>query len=225
MSDELMTEWPSPSTPLPSTLPDTEPAPAASPSRPVDPAVTGWSGDDAHPIAAGFDAARDLVDRVGRADALDVAVDRLRDLLGRVPADVRGALQGRWLGHPLHPALTDVAIGCWTSATVVDLVGGRRGARSATALVGLGVVAAAPTAAAGWADWTELPRRKQRVGIVHAVSNVLATIIYARSYGARRAGHRGAGVFFGLLGAAVATVGGYLGGHLAFGEDDDTEER
>ena len=27
---------------------------------------------------------------------------------------------GRWVGHPLHPALSDLPIGLWTAATVLD---------------------------------------------------------------------------------------------------------
>jgi hypothetical protein len=29
-------------------------------------------------------------------------------------------LRGRWLGHAVHPALTDVVLGTWTSATLFE---------------------------------------------------------------------------------------------------------
>jgi uncharacterized membrane protein len=216
MGDELMTDWPSPSAPIPTTLPDGD--------------GTGLATDRLGPVRADaampsvLDRAQALVRRVATEDRLDAVVDRLQDLLDRVPSDVRSALQGRALGHPLHPALTDLPIGFWTSAGVLDLVGGKRAARGATALVGLGVASALPTLAAGMADWTEMSRAKQRVGVVHAAANAAATVLYAKSFGARRMGQRGRGIWLGLLGAGVATAGGYLGGHLAFG-DDDTEER
>ena len=42
--------------------------------------------------------------------------------LGDTTVDV---LSGTWLGHPLHPALSDLPIGFWTSSFVLDLaVGG-----------------------------------------------------------------------------------------------------
>lgn len=134
------------------------------------------------------------------------------------PGPITDTLRGRWLGHAVHPALTDLAIGCWTSALVVDLVGGRRGRRGADVLVGLGVLSAIPTAATGWADWITLPDDKKRTGLVHATSNLAATSLYALSLLARRRGQRIRGILVGMAGAGVATFGGLLGGHLAFGE-------
>ncbi len=162
--------------------------------------------------------------KLERAERLDVGVGALRELVAIVPSEVRDVLRGRWLGHPLHPALTDLPIGFWTSAWVLDVVGGRRSSRAATALVGLGVVTAAPAAAAGLADWGALPREAQRVGVVHAASNLAATTLYAASFTARCRGRRGRGIVLGMVGAGVATLGGYLGGHLAFGIDEEADE-
>ncbi|HVE95309.1 MAG TPA: DUF2231 domain-containing protein [Acidimicrobiales bacterium] len=134
----------------------------------------------------------------------------------------REFLSGRsWLGHPLHPALTDLPIGFWTSALVVDLFGGRKAKGAATMLVASGVAAALPTAMAGAHDFTQLEPDDKRVGIVHAIANTVALLFYSGSLLARLRGRRGRGVYFGVLGAAAATLGGYLGGHLAFGGDND----
>ncbi|HEY8058893.1 MAG TPA: DUF2231 domain-containing protein [Acidimicrobiales bacterium] len=149
---------------------------------------------------------------------LDGAVDALRALVDDAlpPGDGRNALQGEWLGHPVHPVLTDLAIGFWTSAFVLDLVPVKRLRAAADAFVALGLVAALPTVATGLADWTLLPRERQRVGVVHAGSNVVASGFYAWSLVARIRGRRTRGIALGMLGAGAATVGGYLGGHLAF---------
>src|SRR5262245_66303584 len=40
---------------------------------------------------------------------------------GETGRQVRDFLHGTWLGHPLHPVLTDVPLGAWTVATVLDL--------------------------------------------------------------------------------------------------------
>jgi hypothetical protein len=80
-------------------------------------------------------------------------------------------LSGSRLGHPLHPLLTDIPIGALTSATVLDLVGGRRRQDAADALIVLGVLSALPTMAAGAADWSDTFGPDQRVGVVHACSN------------------------------------------------------
>lgn len=161
------------------------------------------------------------VDGLERAGALDGPA-RLVDGIGSaIPTEAQALLRGEWLGHPLHPALTDLPIGFWTSAWALDIVGGRRCATAATALVGLGVLSAVPTAAAGVADFVDMPREKQRVGVVHAACNLAATAAYAASFVARIRGRRGRGIAWGFLGAGVATIGGYLGGHLVFGGDED----
>jgi nitrite reductase/ring-hydroxylating ferredoxin subunit/uncharacterized membrane protein len=129
---------------------------------------------------------------------------------------VKDALSGTWLGHPLHPVLTDVAIGAFASASLLDILGGRRGARSANALVRFGMLAAVPTAAAGLSDWSDTVGPDRRVGVVHAASNATALVLYAKSLGARRRGHRVVGASLGLMGMGALALGGYLGGHLSF---------
>lgn len=124
-------------------------------------------------------------------------------------------LRGDWLGHAVHPVLTDVVLGSWTSATLLDLVGGAGSRAAAQRLLGLSLLAVGPTAWTGWAQWSEADTREQRVGLVHAATNGTAIALYAASWNARRRGQHGSGVRRGLLGAAVAAAGSYLGGHLA----------
>ena len=112
--------------------------------------------------------------------------------------------------------LTDLVIGFWTTAWILDVAGRRRDQHVADAFVALGVVTFVPTAITGWADWTERSPSQQRVGVVHAATNGAAVTVYAASWVARRRGSRALGVALGHMGATIATVGGYLGGHLAF---------
>lgn len=132
--------------------------------------------------------------------------------LDRRPALV-SLLRGRGLGHPLHPALTDLPIGFWTSAFTLDLLGSRH-ERTARLLVGLGVLSSVPTLASGAAELRLRPERQQRVAALHGVVNLTATALYAGSWLARRGGRRDAGVALAMAGASVATVGGALGGWL-----------
>ena len=124
-------------------------------------------------------------------------------------------LRGDWLGHAVHPLLTDIVIGSWTSATVLDLFGGRDSSAAARRLVGVGLLAAGPTAWTGWAEWSAVGSREKRVGLVHAVSNGLAIGIYASSWALRKRGRHRAGATLALAGSAVSGLGAYLGGHLA----------
>jgi hypothetical protein len=124
-------------------------------------------------------------------------------------------LRGRWLGHAVHPLLTDVVIGTWTSATLLDLIAPRDSSDAAKTLIGVGLVAVGPTAWTGWAEWSAAGSREQRVGLVHAVTNGLAIGIYTASWIARQRGRHTAGAGLALGGAGVLGVGAYLGGHLA----------
>ena len=153
----------------------------------------------------------------GQRRALDQVVRAVRPLADALVADpLRGnVLRGTWLGHALHPLLTDVPIGFWTSAVTLDLVGGPAARPSATRLVGLGVLAAVPTAVTWWAEWAGTGQREQRVGVVHAVSNVTALALFAGSWLARRRGDHARGTALGLVASGALGAGGYLGGHLA----------
>jgi len=126
-------------------------------------------------------------------------------------------LPGDWLGHALHPLMTDLPLGCWLSASLVDLTTGSRGRKSAQRLVGIGLLLVPPTVAAGLVDWSEVEdRRVRRVGAVHALGNTVVASLYLLSWRARRRGHHGRGMALALGGGSLAFVTGYLGGHLSF---------
>lgn len=147
---------------------------------------------------------------------LDGPSDTLSRLVGKAvpPGPLKDVLSGTWLGHALHPLLTDLPIGFWTSAWVLDIVGGKRSEVAARRLVALGIVAAVPTAATGASDWTDTVGGERRVGLVHAGANTVALVAFTTSYLHRRRGNRAKGIAWGWLGAGAATVGGHLGGHL-----------
>lgn len=148
-------------------------------------------------------------------ERLDPAVHTMRELTAPLGDSSTGdALRGRWLGHALHPLLTDLPLGLWTATTVLDLVGGEQSRPAAQRLVGLGVLAVAPTAASGWAEWQHATPREQRVGVAHAALNVTGAVLYAGSWAARRRDRHRLGAALALAGAGAAGVAGYLGGHL-----------
>ncbi|MBW3615391.1 MAG: Rieske (2Fe-2S) protein [Actinobacteria bacterium] len=159
---------------------------------------------------------RRLPEVVESAEVLDAPGDAVAGVVGKLlpPGPFKDALSGTWLGHALHPMLTDLPIGFWTSAFVLDFVGGHESDAAARRLVGWGVVAAVPTAASGLSDWADTTGGEKRVGVVHALANSVALACYTASWIARRRGHRTTGVALGVAGGAAATVGGYLGGHL-----------
>ncbi len=129
---------------------------------------------------------------------------------------LKDALTGTWFGHPMHPVLTDLPIGMWMSALLLDVLGGKAASKAADTLIGWGVICAVPTAITGVADWVDTIEEERRVGFVHAIGNVTATLLYARSYLARKRGSRGEGLVLSLLGAGALTAAAYLGGHLSY---------
>src|SRR3954449_5320617 len=151
------------------------------------------------------------------ATALDGPVQalepRIRAWFG---TGMRGSvLRGDWMGHAVHPVLTDVVIGTWTSASVLDLFGGPDSSAAARRLVGTGLLTVGPTAWTGWAEWSAAGPREKRVGLVHAATNAVVIGTYAASWVARRQGRHGTGARMALVGAALSGFGAYLGGHLA----------
>jgi len=153
------------------------------------------------------------------AEALDApaqaAGKQIREVLSAGP--VKDALSGTWLGHALHPMLTDVVIGSFTGASLLDLLAPGDDGTASRRLIGLGLAAYLPTAAAGandWADSEAVDDAVRRVGLVHAGANALGATLYALSLRARRRGNRGRGAVLGFAGMGVMMAGGYLGGHL-----------
>ncbi len=155
------------------------------------------------------------------ARALDpVAQSAGKAVRGMIPGGpLKDALSGTWLGHALHPMLTDVVIGSFTAASVLDVLAPDGDGRASERLIALGLAAYLPTAAAGASDWADTETADdtiRRAGLVHAGCNAVGATLYAASWRARRRGARGRGAALGFAGMTVMGLGGYLGGHLSF---------
>jgi nitrite reductase/ring-hydroxylating ferredoxin subunit/uncharacterized membrane protein len=162
-----------------------------------------------------------LVRAIESAEVLDPVAQQLgKAVRGALPGGpVKDALSGTWLGHAVHPMLTDVVIGSFMSTTLLDLLGGDGDGSAANRLTSIGIAAYGPTALTGandWADTEVADPAVRRVGLVHAAANVTALGLYATSLAARRNGARGRGSVLALAGAAVLTLSGYLGGHMSY---------
>jgi len=159
-----------------------------------------------------------IVERIETTGVLDAPAALLEPVAKRITRSDAASrvLSGAPIGHRLHPLLTDLPIGAWTSAAALDLLGGRAARPAARRLVALGVLAAVPTALSGAADWQHTREGDRRVGVVHAAANSVGLLLQVASWSARRRGHffRGKVLSAAALGAVGA--GGYLGGHLVF---------
>lgn len=132
------------------------------------------------------------------------------------PKPLRSFLHGTWLGHPLHPLLTDVPIGGLTIALVLDLLGIYDGANWATLLGFGGLILAA---VAGFVDLDETDGKARQYGGVHASLMLVATAFYIFSL-AVRFGYAPGTPFHATLTAALGYVfivmGAYVGADLVF---------
>ncbi|MFJ2598376.1 DUF2231 domain-containing protein [Streptomyces erythrochromogenes] len=161
--------------------------------------------------------------RIERTTVADPAIRVLQRGIRSLPlGHARDLLKGRPLGHPLHPVLVQVPIGCWLSAAVLDVVPGER--RGATTLTAVGLAGVGPAAIAGWADWADQPPEQARVGLAHAASNAVAVSCYAFSLAARLGGRPVKGRMWGWAGLAAVAVTGALGGHIAYRQDTPQRE-
>ncbi|MFD9353175.1 DUF2231 domain-containing protein [Streptomyces sp. NPDC060031] len=156
------------------------------------------------------------LDRLERTTVADPAIRGLQRGIRALPlGGARDLLRGRPLGHPVHPVLVQVPIGCWLSAAVLDAaVPGTR--RAATTLTAVGLAGVAPAAVAGWVDWADLPPQQARVGLAHALVNVTAVVCYTASLTARLRGCSAKGVLWSWGGLTAVALTGALGGHVAY---------
>src|SRR5215472_6500210 len=127
---------------------------------------------------------------------------------------------GRWVGHPLHPALSDLPIGLWAGVVVLDATDRdptpRHGIDAAGMLSAAGIVAASVTALTGLGDWTVSNDQDRRVGLFHGLLNTVGLGLQGVSLGTRMAGHHGTARALGAASLTVTAAAGYLGGHLVF---------
>ncbi|HZS30919.1 MAG TPA: Rieske (2Fe-2S) protein [Gaiellaceae bacterium] len=149
----------------------------------------------------------------GLAEPLDPVADPVQEAINAVPQPIRDVLDGVWLGNPLHPALTDIPLGAWTTALVLDLAG----SEAADEALAVGCAAAIPAALTGLNDWSHLKDDAKRIGVVHALLNTMGLTLNVASLVARRSGHRSLGKIFSTVAYAGAAFSAHLGGHLSFG--------
>lgn len=143
------------------------------------------------------------------------------------PGNIKGAISGSWFGHALHPLLTDLVIGSFTSASLLDFLGGDRDGRASERLIAIGIAVYGPTALTGASDWADVEQHSsgvRRVGLVHAASNSVALSLYATSLIARRRGDRRKGILLGAAGALALGAASYLGGHLTLAKGVRVEQ-
>lgn len=146
--------------------------------------------------------------------------------LGGARDRVTNALNGVWLGHPIHPALASVSSGALATTVALDAISVLPGrpeqeqrdvSQFAGHALGIGILGSVAAAVTGVTDWQHTHEADRRIGVVHGVMNTIAIALFAASWWDRRRGRHLRGLVGSTLGYGLTVGSGYLGGHLAFG--------
>jgi nitrite reductase/ring-hydroxylating ferredoxin subunit/uncharacterized membrane protein len=156
------------------------------------------------------------------SDAIQPVVNGAFSNAGEAGRVLKDFLNGVWLGHPLHPVITDVPIGAWTITQLLDLISAARGDdpgldAAADISLGAGIVAALGAAATGIADWSEVGGAHRRMGMAHALINVGGLTLNACSMALRMGGkRRGMARSLSAGGYLLNALAAYVAGELVY---------
>ncbi len=174
---------------------------------------------------SGIESAVSAIERQQWLDAPGYAFEHglalLFTTLGSRGRGAQDLLHGVWLGHPLHPILTELPLGAWTAALVFDVAdvvsprpdGWRQAAQLA---VGIGVLGGAGAVLTGLTDWQHTHDGARRSGLVHGLLNSAALGLNMLSWRQRRNGQHARARQTSALGCGLVLAGSYLGGNLVF---------
>jgi len=160
--------------------------------------------------------ARLLAAQAGWAKPLGDFNVRVLRAIFRPIRPIKDLLTGKWLGHSVHAALTDIPIGVLTLAILFDLLNLHQAADIGLAV---GVLAMLGAAVSGSADYSDTDDDARTVATVHAVVMVVALLLFAASLGLRLAdpaGDRTLAIALSLVGYVVMLAGAWVGGEAVF---------
>ena len=141
--------------------------------------------------------------------------ERWTRALFRAIPPIRDLLQGRWLGHPLHAAITDIPIGLLLGSVVLDLIG--QPSAADITLVGT-ILFMLAAALSGLADYSETDGLARTRGTLHATLMVIALIVLIVS-AVMRAGapaDRTVPIALSIIGFLIVTAGAFVGGDVVY---------
>lgn len=159
------------------------------------------------------------------SDGLQHAIQVVIGSQRKPPRRIKSLLNGTVLGHPLHPAITDVPIGSWMLAAIFDIIwlisplSYAWAARGALIAVAVGIVGALGAAVTGLTDWSDTYGSERSIGLNHAIFNVTALALYVISLVLRfitAAGDSVIAAIIGFVGLAAVLYAAYLGGEMVF---------
>ena len=141
--------------------------------------------------------------------------ERWTRALFRAIRPLRDLAQGRWLGHPLHAAITDIPIGLLLGSVALDLIGQPTAADITLVGTILFMVAAAVS---GLADYSETDGLARTRATLHGTLMTVALLVLIVS-AVMRAGaptDRTAPIVLSIIGFLIVTAGAFVGGDVVY---------
>ncbi len=141
-------------------------------------------------------------------------------VLGRPGKWLQDFLNGSWLGHPLHPALTDVVVGGFTMLVIFDLwslIFDATFREASLVIMGISILAGLGAIVSGWTDFKDTADGDERnVATLHAYANMLAIAVYIVAFLIRLGDGQAIGQVLSVIGYLIITTGAFIGGHIVF---------
>jgi nitrite reductase/ring-hydroxylating ferredoxin subunit len=156
----------------------------------------------------------------GLSNAIANLMDAIFRPLGRPGKLLQDFLNGSWLGHSVHPVVTDVAVGGATAALLLQVLIWLGVADLEVALIwllGLTWLSGLSAIVTGLTDFKDTATGDERnvVGL-HGEINIVATVLFIAAFVAAVAGASGAAAWLLVAGYLVLSVGAFIGGHVVF---------
>ena len=157
------------------------------------------------------------------ADGLQKAVGAFYDALGSPGRAIKNVMHGtKVLGHPLHPALTDLPVGAWTLGVLADwlfIASGRVPPIAGDLALAGGLAGAVLAAMTGYTDFHETAGHERRTATVHGLTMTGVIVIDVISLVMRFSSPdlRPPAVVLSTVAWLIVVFGAYVGGHLTFG--------
>lgn len=156
----------------------------------------------------------------GIAETVQGWVSKFYGQPGQPPYMIKDLLNGKSIGHAVHPAIVALPIGSWTAGLVLDLAwladNNDGMARASDITMWVGIASALGAAASGVTSWVDTDGPERRTGIWHGLLNGGVTLLNIGSAVLRLTGKRRTAITLASTAYAISLYSAFLGGELSY---------
>ena len=137
---------------------------------------------------------------------------------------IKTLLHGTWpLGHPLHPAITDITVGAYTAAVALDVAyvvtSDATLTRAADFIFVVAFISSLIAIVSGFTDWQHTFGEEKRTGMLHSLIMLAVSVLFLVSIIMRgtAADQRVLAMWISGVAWAALLVGAFFGGEMPYG--------